>query len=120
MGSSELSIDVVRWAIGVEQLRADIASQNIASKNLSGAQFSIVNFQDALNAVKLVLNSPLDEAIASEQIHQIKPDVTPSSQSGSLDEQVADLATAELRYRVLAEGLSRQLSLLTLAVSGKS
>ena len=124
MASSELAIDVTNWAMRLEQLKAEIASRNIATANLSGARAQKVDFAAQLEGLRAALQS---SDVKSADIEGLlnQPIATALAGSGSLaggvslDSEVADLTSAELRYKTLAEALSRQLSLLTLAASGK-
>ena len=124
MASSELAIDVTSWAMRLEQLKADVASRNIATASLPGAKPQQVNFAAQLESLRAALQSSDVKSADVSGILNLPMAVAPTSASSlaggvSLDSEVADLTSAELRYKTLAEALSRQLSLLTLAASGK-
>lgn len=123
MASSDLIIDVTSWAMRLEQTKADMASRNIAAANIPGSRPMQVDFASQVNLLKNALNTGADVGSINGLLRQ-SFGTTPSKSVGigggvQLDTEVADLTSAELRYRTLAEGLSRQLSLLTIAASGK-
>lgn len=123
MASSELVIDVISWAMRLEQTKADMASRNIAAANIPGSHPMQVDFTSQINLLKNAVSTGADAESVAGLLHQ--PFATLESKnvgiSGGvqLDSEVADLTSAELRYKTLAEALSRQLSLLTIAASGK-
>lgn len=123
MASSELVIDVISWAMRLEQTKADVASRNIATANIPGAHPMRVDFTSQINLIKNAVYTGSDADSVANLMHQ--PFSTTESKNVGigggvqLDSEVADLTSAELRYKTLAEALSRQLSLLTIAASGK-
>ncbi len=123
MASSELVIDVISWAMRLEQTKADLASRNIASANIPGSRPMQVDFNSQISLLKNAVYTGTDaEAVAGLMNKTFA--ITESKNVGisggvQLDSEVADLTSAELRYKTLAEALSRQLSLLTIAASGK-
>ncbi len=123
MASSELVIDVISWAMRLEQTKADMASRNIAAANIPGTRPMQVDFTSQINLLKNAVYTGADTESVAGLMHQ--PFATTESKNVGigggvqLDSEVADLTSAELRYKTLAEALSRQLSLLTIAASGK-
>jgi flagellar basal body rod protein FlgB len=123
MASSDLVIDVTSWAMRLEQTKAGMASRNIAAANIPGSRPMQVDFASQVSLLKNAIFTGTDAESIASLLHQPFA-TTPSKNIGigggvQLDTEVADLTSAELRYRTLAEGLSRQLSLLTIAASGK-
>lgn len=123
MASSDLVIEVTSWAMRLEQSKTDIASRNIAAANIPGSRPMQVDFASQINLLKNAVSTNTDVASIAGLLNQ-SFNTTESKNTGisggvQLDAEVADLTTAELRYKTLAEGLSRQLSLLTIAASGR-
>lgn len=123
MASSDLVIDVTSWAMRLEQAKADMASRNIAAANIPGSRPMQVDFASQVSLLKnAVYTGANAESIAGLLSQSFGTTASKNIGIGGgvqLDTEVADLTSAELRYRTLAEGLSRQLSLLTIAASGK-
>jgi flagellar basal body rod protein FlgB len=123
MASSDLAIDVTSWAMRLEQTKADTASRNIASANIPGNRPVQVDFSSQIDLVKNAVYSGVDSQALQGMLTQSFPTIaskhTDITGGVQLDSEVADLTSAELRYKTLAEALSRQLSLLSLAASGK-
>lgn len=123
MASSDLVIEVTSWAMRLEQSKTDMASRNIATANIPGSRPMQVDFASQINLLKNAVSTNTDVAsiagLLSQSFTTTESKNTGISGGVQLDAEVADLTTAELRYKTLAEGLSRQLSLLTIAASGK-
>ena len=122
MASSELSIEVIKWSMGLQQARTHIATQNIATANVAGARFGKLNSMSALQNAQLAFGqSSSAESFRSSVFNQPLQSLTSydEAKTVALDEQVADMTSAELKYRILAETMTRQLSLLSLAASGR-
>ena len=117
--ANEQTIDAVRLALGMYQLRAHVASLNIANASAPGARAVRADFaqaQSALDAAAAGTDAPLAQAIA--QLAHATPAITGTPIN--LDEQVADMAAAGVGYQALGEALSRQFGLMRLAVTGRS
>lgn len=117
--ANEQTIDAVRLALGMYQLRAHVASLNIANAGTQGARAVRVDFaraQAALDGAANGADAPLAQAIAD--IAQAAPLATDAPIN--LDEQVADMSAAGIGYQALGEALSRQFGLMRLAVTGRS
>lgn len=125
--SNDLTIESVRLALGMHQLRAETAAQNIARANVPGARVARLDFgaSQALLAHAAGQGADVDPALrqslaaaANAVPHSVVPDLegTPIQ----LDEQVADAASANLGYQALSEALSRHFGLIRLAIAGKN
>lgn len=120
---SVVPIEMAGWAMRLEQSRAEAASFNIATANVAGSRPVYVDFASQLEALRSLVAS--GEAEAANDIALIvgqSPTLTPlpaSQEAAALDEEVASLAAAELRFKTLAETISREFALLTLAASGR-
>jgi len=117
--ATEQTIDAVRLAMGMYQLRAHVASLNIANASTPGARAARVDFasaQAALHGAAQGAETSLAQAIAD--ITHAAPVAT--DLPINLDEQVADMSAAGVGYQALGEALSRQFGLMRLAVTGRS
>jgi flagellar basal body rod protein FlgB len=122
MSSSGIVIDLASWAMRLEQTRAQSASYNIATANVSGSRPLRVDFAAQLKAVHEAVALP--NASSEDLASVLRQDFALESQpfgatAVALDEEVANLTESEIRYKTLAEALSRQFALLTLSASGK-
>lgn len=122
MSSSDLVVEIAKWSMGLEKTRVDTASRNIASANIPGSGVLQADFSSQIALVKNAVSAGADmqtlDGILSQPLNKLISE-NPNSHDVQLDTEVANLTSAELRYKTLAEALSRQLSLLTLAASGR-
>lgn len=125
--SHDLTIESVRLALGMQQLRAEMAAQNIASANMPGARGVRLDFgaSQALLAQAAGQGADLDPSLGSALAaaadgvpHAVVPDL--EGIPIQLDQQVADAASANLGYQALSEALSRRFGLMRLAIAGKN
>ena len=123
MSSSDLTTEAIRLALQMNQVRAEFASQNIARAATPGALATRLDFatsQGLLEAAALsdgnadgllrALASAADEPMAA----------TTTGSPINLDEEVADMTTANLKFQSLTETLSRRFGLMRLAISGRN
>lgn len=121
----DITTEAVRVGLDLAQLRAQIASSNIANANVAGAKIQRGDFADALDALRDAAERP-DEGVA-EQLAGITPtglheevQSSPGTVSpAALDDEVAQLNVESVTYRALSEGLARRFALMQLAISGK-
>jgi len=125
-GSSDLTTQAVRLALGVSQLRADVASRNIANAS-SGAPALRVDFAQSQNLLELAASPrAADEGSLAGAISAALAQPAGSTRQDlagtaiNLDEQVADMATASVEYQSLTESLNRHFGLMRLAISGRN
>jgi len=126
-GSSDLTTQAVRLALGVSQLRADVASRNIPNTSTPGAQLMRADFANSQGLLERAAASDagdaanLAEAIAAALAQPAGAEHQDlAGASINLDEQVADMATANLEYQSLTESLNRHFGLMRLAISGRN
>lgn len=117
---SEVTIEAVRLAMGIEELKARAASINIANAGKPDARalrFDLESVQATLlqasrsgdaNALRAA-----GDALASLEPVRTGAEIRP-------DEQVGDMSVAGLRYQALGEALSRRLGLMRLAITGRN
>lgn len=124
---NDLTTEAIRLALGMQQIRAEVAGQNIARANTPGAQATRLDFgiSQSLLSQAAAPGAGNDRALidalsaaAGRSPHGQSLDApgTPIQ----LDEQVADLSSASLNYQALSESLSRHFGLMRLAVTGKN
>jgi flagellar basal body rod protein FlgB len=119
----DITTEAVRLGLDLAQVRAEIASTNIARANIPGATLQQADFADALGALAAASKG---DAGAGARLQSISPEslrneIGELGASGvaSLDDQVAELSTQGLAYRALTDGLSRHFALMQLAISGR-
>lgn len=119
----DITTEAVRVGLDLAQVRAEIASTNIARANIPGATLQQADFADALATLGAAVTGDAGagarlQAISQESLRgQIGQAGT--ADAASLDDQVAELSTQGLAYRALTDGLSRHFALMQLAISGK-
>ena len=117
MSSFKVVVDVVQWAMQTEQLKARVAAENIANASTPGMKAKQVDFAQSLAQLQSALMSGDNDAVKGA-VQQQRINTILSNQDVSLDHEVTNLSDAELKFRVLSDGISRQMSLLSLAVNG--
>jgi flagellar basal-body rod protein FlgB len=124
-GSSDLTTQAVRLALGISQLRADVASRNIANASTPGAQAAHVDFarsQGLLEQAAAGRGSETSLLQARAEATARPGGVERLDAPGiaiNLDEQVADMSTASLEFQSLTESLNRHFGLMRLAINGR-
>ena len=122
--ASDITVDAVRMALSLNQLRAEVTGWNIVNSSTPGANFFTIDDSasnellaaaagDTPRAVATQLSNPSSPtmAVVNEQSQGIRP---------SLDELVTESVVAGLNYQVLSESLNRHFGLMRLAVTGRS
>lgn len=127
MNGNDLTIEATRLALGIQQLRAETAAQNIALANVPGAKATRMDFSESQALLKQVVSQGVDRDPSLGRLLATAADVVPHtnvaglpSDSIQLDEQVADASAANLGYQALGEALSRNFGLMRLAITGKN
>ena len=124
--ATDLTTEAVRLAMGIEHLRAENASRNIAHANTPGAQATRLDFGGSLGLLQQAAQAGVGDAslLASLDSAASKPVVATSLDDAGkgiqLDSEVADMAGANLEYQALADSLSRHFGLMRLAISGRN
>jgi flagellar basal-body rod protein FlgB len=124
---NDLTLQAVRLAMSMSQVRADFASQNIAQASTPGAQAVRVDFGRSQG----LLEQAIGGANNNEQgllVSLSEAALNPASSEHrdalgtaiNLDEEVADMASANLKYTALTESLNRHFGLMRLAISGRN
>jgi flagellar basal body rod protein FlgB len=115
--ATDTTIDAVRLALGLQELRARVASLNIANAGTPSAQALRVDFASVQGALTPSADAAQIGA-AIDALTGIAPQ--PTGEGIHLDEQVTDLTSASTNYQTLTEALSRQFGLMRLAITGRS
>lgn len=115
--ATDTTIDAVRLALGLQQLRAQVASLNIANAGTPSAQALRVDFASVQGALTPTADGARVET-AIDALAGMTPQ--PTGETIHLDEQVADLTSASTDYQTLTEALSRQFGLMRLALTGRN
>jgi flagellar basal-body rod protein FlgB len=125
MSASDLTTQAVRLALGISQLRADVASRNIANASTPGAQAAHLDFARSQGLLEQAATARGNEtsllqslAEATTQPGHVASLDAPGT-AINLDEQVADMATASLEFQSLTESLNRHFGLMRLAINGR-
>jgi flagellar basal body rod protein FlgB len=123
----DLTTEAIRLAMGMQQLRAENASRNIALANTPGAQATRLDFgssQGLLEQAATLSMQGADGLVETLETAGSRSAVSESlDASGTgihLDDEVADMAGANLQYQALAESLSRHFGLMRLAITGRN
>lgn len=116
----------LRLAMGMSLAQAEVASSNIARASTDGALADAPDFGAALGLLEQAVragdgaDASLARAIDAAAASMPGAGVVHTTHAINLDEQVADLAGANLRYQTLSESMSRHFGLLRLAITGRS
>jgi flagellar basal-body rod protein FlgB len=127
MSGSDITTEAVRLAMSMNQMRAEYASQNISKSNTPGAKAVHLDFahtQGLLEQVASLSGVDKDSLLGALAEAASAPAFTEKSDAFSgainLDEEVADMASANLKYQALTESLNRHFGLMRLAVAGRN
>lgn len=122
--SIENTIDAVRLALSLQELRARVASANVANAGKPNATAQRVDFAKVEAALREISKAGNETeaarwlAVAGREFASVEPQGT--LDPIRLDEQVADVATAGVEYQALTEALSRQFGLMRIAIAGRT
>ena len=112
-------IDAARVGLMAEKAKVEVFASNIANVHNSKYTPKEVNFKKLIDAMESVENTGyLDEAgstIETELIVDLKPGATIN-----LDDEVAGMTEAELRYQAIAQLMQKKMGLIDLLIGGKN
>lgn len=116
----ELTIDAVRLALGMQQLRAEVAGANIAHAASPEFLPQRVDFTAAADWLDRVA-AGFKPAGGAPDVRALAPVIADASATHvQTDEQVAEMVEASLQFQALSESLNRHFGLMRLAISGRS
>lgn len=123
---TDVTADLARAALDLSQLRAEVASRNIANAGVEGYRPARVDFAAVLSRVQSELGDP---TALAQTLAQLRADGIPVSvkvadsvfgASVNLDEEMVEVTLAGAQYQTLADALSRHYGLMRLAVQGRT
>jgi flagellar basal body rod protein FlgB len=125
MSGNDLTTEAVRLAMSMSQLQAEYASQNIGRAGTPGAQATRLDFSRSVGLLQQAAGAGADAGallpvLADAAANPASVDVATHEAGIDLDEQVADMATANLKFQALAESLNRHFGLMRLAITGRN
>jgi len=124
--ATDPTADLVRVSLDIAQLRAQVASANIANAHTPGFRPQRVAFGDALAALGRAVDDPasmpatLDALRAAPLRIDAQTVVSVLDAQVNLDQEVAELTVAGTHYQALVDSLNRHFGLMQLAIKQRS
>lgn len=122
--SSDLTTESVRLALHVAQTRAEVSGNNISTAGTANAKTVRVDsgFASKLLSSAITENDNTDLASSIRKLSDEQDSVSLRTEEApvNLDEQVAELSSANLEYTALVDVLNRRFGLMRLAISGRN
>ena len=117
MISNDFTIELASWAMSQRMSEAHIAAENIVRSNSVGAVRSTGNFQEILSA--LINSARLEDVngVRNAMASSVEISAT-SGESIAIDQEVADMTSAQGGYSALANAVSLKLGLMSIAANG--
>lgn len=121
----DLTTEALRLGISMARVRAEVASANIANADVAGYRPQRADFAQATGLLREAADQP---AMDTEALRAMTPRVLGDSvrpvASGldapvDLDEEVAELETANVDFQSLTTVMSRRFALMQLALAGR-
>lgn len=123
----DITTEAVRLAMSMHELRAETASKNIALANTPGAQATRLDFGSSQGlleqaaALSVHDDDSLLGSLAAAGSSPVAGESLDAAGTGiNLDEEVANMASANLEYQALTESLNRHFGLMRLAITGRN
>ncbi len=121
---TDLTVDAVRMALNLNQLKAEVTSWNIVNASAADAPMFVVE-QSATDALLLAAAGQPNQSVRDELAAPSSPTMAVvheqyTADRPSLDQLVADSVSAGMNYQALTESLSRHFGLMRLAINGRS
>lgn len=122
----DLTTEAIRLALHMSRLRAEVASENIAHVDVPGYRARRADFGEALGMLREAAMQPSMEGdqlegMAAKALHGV---VHAADASGELpvrlDDEVAELESANVTFQSLTTVMSRRFALMQLAMTGRS
>lgn len=121
---SDITTQAIRLALRMSQMQAENASQNISRASTPGAHATAVDFGRSQGLLQAAAESGDRSALFDvlAQSASNVPGVTHEQATAgiNLDEEVADMSSATLKYQALTESLNRHFGLMRLAITGRN
>lgn len=122
MSDFSVAVTSTKLAMDLAQLKARVAAHNIALANTQGSRPQRVDSSMLQDALRSSAQDPsaFAQVLQRVQAGDLAEHVGFDSRAEvSLDSEVAEVIAASGRYQALADGMTRQLALLQLAISGR-
>lgn len=122
MSDFSVAVTSTRLAMDLAQLKARVAAHNIALANTPGSRPQRVDSSMLQDALRSSAQDPsaFAQVLQRVQAGDLAEHVGFDNRAEvSLDSEVAEVIAASGRYQALADGMTRQLALLQLAISGR-
>ena len=119
----ENSIEAVRLALSVEEMRSRNASQNIAQASNPDARAQRVAFPEAEALLNALVSTAGDAAGADFRHAEMRVRAAAGLSTNEpiqVDREIGDMVSASTSYQALTEALSRQFGLMRLAITGRN
>lgn len=117
------TIDAVRLALNLQELRARTASANVAGASRADAVAQRYDFAKVETALREAAHAG-DGATAAHwlrtadaALRELRPE---SDGAIRLDEEIAELSAASVDFQTLTEALGRRFGLMRIAISGRA
>jgi flagellar basal-body rod protein FlgB len=121
--SNDITTEAIRLALQMNQLRAEFASQNISRASTAGALATQLDFGASQGLLDAAAGAHGEAPGLAMAIADAADHAQPRAHAGAainLDEEVADMTTANLKFQSLTESLSRRFGLMRLAITGRT
>jgi len=121
----DLTTEALRLGISMARVRAEVASANIANVDTNGYRTQRADFAQAAGLLREAADQPSTDAESLQQVtphtlgesvHAAGPDL---SAPVNLDDEVAELETANVDFQSLTTVMSRRFGLMQLALAGR-
>lgn len=121
----DLTTEALRLGLGMARVRAEVASANIANVDVGGYRPQRADFAQATGLLREAAEQPAMDGAElqamtlhrlGESVHDADPDLNAPV---SLDEEVAQLETANVDFQSLTTVMSRRFGLMQLALAGR-
>jgi flagellar basal-body rod protein FlgB len=121
----DLTTEALRLGISMARMRAEVASANIANVDVAGYRPQRADFAQATGLLREAAEQPDMDAAAlqtmtprtlGDAVHVADPALNAPV---SLDEEVAELETANVDFQSLTTVMSRRFGLMQLALAGR-
>jgi flagellar basal-body rod protein FlgB len=121
----DLTTEALRLGMSMARVRAEVASANIANVDVPGFRTQRADFAQATGLLREAAEQPdidgdnmqaMTPQVLGESVHAAGPELNAPV---NLDEEVAELQTANVDFQSLSTVMSRRFALMQLAMAGR-
>lgn len=121
----DLTTEALRLGISMARVQAEVASANIANVDVAGYRPQRVDFAQATGLLREAAEQP---SMDTDALRQVTPHTLGESVRAAdldlnapvnLDDEVAELETANVNFQSLTTVMSRRFALMQLALAGR-